>query len=63
MNRAVADGVNVRYEVFRIRTRVTDQGGKVDAAEYQIPVRDRLSRGGFSTKIHLRAEGYGKPFT
>jgi type I restriction enzyme, R subunit len=42
--RSVADGVNVGYEVFRIRTRVTEQGGKVEAAEYQIPVRDRRSR-------------------
>src|SRR5882672_2843977 len=28
--RAVADGVNVGYEVYRIRTEVTEQGGKVD---------------------------------
>jgi type I restriction enzyme, R subunit len=28
--RAVADGVNVGYDVYRIRTRVTDQGGKVE---------------------------------
>jgi len=28
--RAVADGVNVGYDVYRIRTRVTAQGGKVD---------------------------------
>ena len=28
--RAVADGVNVGYEVYRIRTKVTETGGKVD---------------------------------
>jgi type I restriction enzyme, R subunit len=28
--RAVADGVNVGYDVYRIRTRVGDQGGKVE---------------------------------
>lgn len=28
--RAVADGVNVGYDVYRIRTRVTEQGGKVE---------------------------------
>ncbi|MDA1274468.1 MAG: DEAD/DEAH box helicase family protein [Verrucomicrobia bacterium] len=28
--RAVADGVNVGYEVYRIRTEVTEQGGKVE---------------------------------
>ena len=39
--RSVADGVNVGYEVFRIRTRVSEQGGLVEAAEYQVPVRDR----------------------
>jgi type I restriction enzyme R subunit len=38
--RAVADGVNVGYEVYRIRTQVTDQGGKVDKGFYV----DRRSR-------------------
>ncbi len=28
--RAVADGVNVGYDVYRIKTRVTEQGGTVD---------------------------------
>jgi len=28
--RAVADGVNVGYEVYRIKTEVTEQGGKVE---------------------------------
>ena len=28
--RAVADGVNVRYEVYRIRTEATERGGKVE---------------------------------
>jgi type I restriction enzyme R subunit len=32
--RAVADGVNVGYEVYRIRTAVTEQGGKVDRGFY-----------------------------
>src|SRR5207237_7511094 len=27
--RAVADGVNVGYDVYRIRTRVSERGGKV----------------------------------
>ncbi len=30
--RAVADGVNVDYEVWRIRTKVTGQGAKIEAA-------------------------------
>ena len=41
--RSVADGVNVGYEVFRIRTHVTEQGATVDAG-YHIPVRDRRTR-------------------
>ena len=41
--RAVADGVNVDGEVYRIRTQVTDQGGKVDAG-YWVGRRDRLTR-------------------
>lgn len=42
--RSVADGVNVGYEVFRIRTKVSEKGGKIEAAEYQVPVRDRQTR-------------------
>ena len=40
---SVVDGVNVGFEVFRIKTRVTDQGGTVDAS-YTVPVRDRRTR-------------------
>ena len=40
---SVADGVNVGFEVFRIRTRVGDKGGVVDA-DYHVPVRDRRTR-------------------
>jgi type I restriction enzyme R subunit len=32
--RAVADGVNVGYEVYRIKTQVTEQGGKVEKGWY-----------------------------
>ncbi|MGO8003529.1 DEAD/DEAH box helicase family protein [Rhizobium ruizarguesonis] len=44
--RSVADGVNVGYEVYRIRTRVTEEGGKVevDDASFQIPIRDKRTR-------------------
>jgi type I restriction enzyme, R subunit len=41
--RSVVDGVNVGYEVYRIRTRVSEKGGKVDA-QYTIPVRDKRTR-------------------
>ncbi|REC94977.1 DEAD/DEAH box helicase family protein [Kushneria indalinina] len=44
--RSVADGVNVGYEIYRIRTRVTEEGGKVEPGDvgYQVPVRDRRTR-------------------
>ncbi|MBY6109972.1 DEAD/DEAH box helicase family protein [Halomonas sp. DP1Y21-3] len=44
--RSVADGVNVGYEIYRIRTHVTEQGGKVetDDAGFQVPVRDKRTR-------------------
>lgn len=42
--RSVADGVNVGYEIFRIRTRVTEQGGTVEGASFEVPVRDRRTR-------------------
>ena len=32
--RAVADGVNVGYEVYRIKTQVTEAGGKVEKGYY-----------------------------
>lgn len=41
--RAVADGVNVGYEVYRIQTEITEKGGKVDAGFY-IDKRDKLTR-------------------
>ncbi|MGH8633545.1 MAG: type I restriction-modification enzyme R subunit C-terminal domain-containing protein [Burkholderiales bacterium] len=40
---AVADGVNVNYDVYRIRTAVTEAGGKVEAG-YHIDLRDRATR-------------------
>lgn len=41
--RSVADGVNVGYEVYRIRTHVGEKGGTVDA-DYAVPVRDKRTR-------------------
>lgn len=40
---SVVDGVNVGYEVFRIKTKVTEEGGEVDAG-FHVPVRDRRTR-------------------
>jgi len=40
---AVADGVNVSYDVYRIRTEVTEAGGKVEAG-YYVDLRDRETR-------------------
>ena len=40
---AVADGVNVDGEVYRIRTRITEQGSTIEAG-YVVPKRDRLTR-------------------
>jgi type I restriction enzyme R subunit len=41
--RAVADGVNVGYDVYRIKTRVTEQGGKVEKG-FLIDHRGKASR-------------------
>jgi type I restriction enzyme R subunit len=41
--RSVADGVNVGYEVFRIRTRIGEGGSTVQSG-YTIPVRDKKTR-------------------
>jgi type I restriction enzyme R subunit len=41
--RAVTDGVNVGYDVYRIKTRVTDAGGKVDKG-FLVDHRSKASR-------------------
>jgi len=41
--RAVADGVNVPYEVYRIKTEITEKGSKIEAG-YYIDKRDKLTR-------------------
>lgn len=40
---AVADGVNVNYDVYRIKTEVTAAGAKVEAG-YWLEVRDKATR-------------------
>jgi len=40
---AVADGVNVNYDVYRIRTAITQAGSKVDSG-YYLEKRDRETR-------------------
>jgi type I restriction enzyme R subunit len=40
---AVADGVNVNYDVYRIRTRVSERGSQIEAG-YSVGYRDRLTR-------------------
>ena len=41
--KAVADGVNVGYDIYRIKTRISEEGGSVQAAPY-VPRRDRRTR-------------------
>jgi len=41
--KAVVDGVNVGYDVFRIKTRITEQGGAVEAG-FHVDLRDRQTR-------------------
>lgn len=41
--RAVADEVNVGYHVYKIRTKITDQGSTVEAGQF-VEKRDRLTR-------------------
>ncbi|MEV6811763.1 type I restriction-modification enzyme R subunit C-terminal domain-containing protein, partial [Micromonospora sp. NPDC051296] len=40
---AVADGVNVGFDVYRIRTQITDGGETIDAGTV-VPLRDRRTR-------------------
>ncbi|MCC7493996.1 MAG: DEAD/DEAH box helicase family protein [Fimbriimonadaceae bacterium] len=42
---AVADGINVDYQVYRIRTKITEQGATIEGQPgFYIPVRDRRTR-------------------
>ena len=41
--KAVADGVNVGYDIYRIRTKISEAGGSVEAGRY-VPRRDRRTR-------------------
>ena len=43
---AVIDGVNVDFDVYRIRTRVTEEGARIEASESGVYVdrRDKLTR-------------------
>jgi type I restriction enzyme R subunit len=41
--RAVSDGVNVNYDVYQIKTEITDRGSRVDKG-YVVDKRDRLTR-------------------
>ncbi len=41
--RAVADGVNVGYDVYRLKTDITEKGSRVEAGFY-VDRRDRLTR-------------------
>lgn len=40
---AVVDKVNVGYDIFRIKTELTDQGNKIDAGT-AVEIRDRLTK-------------------
>jgi type I restriction enzyme R subunit len=40
---AVADGVNVNYDVYRIRTQVSESGSQIEAG-FSVGYRDRLTR-------------------
>jgi len=42
-DRAVADGVNVAYDVYRISTKITKDGSKVESGFY-VDKRDKLTR-------------------
>ena len=41
--RAVADGVNVDYEIYKVNTKITEEGSRVEAG-YYIDKRDRYTR-------------------
>ena len=53
--KAVADGINVGYDIYRIKTRITEEGGALlaEAGTY-VPKRDRRTRK--TTHVELEAD-------
>ncbi len=43
LERSIADGVNVGFEIFRIKTRVSEDGGLIERG-FSVPVRDKRTR-------------------
>jgi type I restriction enzyme R subunit len=41
--RSVLDGVNVSFEIFRLRTRIGERGSSIEAG-YEVPVMDKKTR-------------------
>lgn len=45
LEKSILDKVNVGYEIFRIKTRISEQGSIIEAnAEFQVPFRDKDTR-------------------
>lgn len=45
LEKSILDKVNVGYEIFRIKTRISEQGSIIEAnAEFQIPFREKDTR-------------------
>ena len=42
-DRAVADGVNVGYDIYRLKTRISEKGSTIEA-KYYVDKRDKLTR-------------------
>jgi type I restriction enzyme R subunit len=53
---AVADGVNVNYDIYRIRTAISEAGSKVEAG-YYVEKRERETRPRQGQPRHLLAQG------
>jgi type I restriction enzyme R subunit len=51
--RAVADGVNVDFEVYNIRTKITEQGATRSASRHDARLSDRQTRAGGRPTIPL----------
>ena len=57
LEQSILDKVNVGYEIFRIKTRISEQGSIIEAnAEFQVPFRDKdtlLSLASRLTRLEL----------
>ncbi|WP_414629180.1 hypothetical protein [Helicobacter fennelliae] len=43
LEKSIMDGVNVGFDIFRIKTKISEQGGRIES-DFSLPVHNRQTR-------------------